>query len=81
MANIKSQKKRVLTNEKSRLANRAFKSEIKTAIKKALAAKKADDANKEQLVKAAVSLVDKGLKKGIFKENKAAREKSRLMSA
>ncbi|MDQ0568086.1 30S ribosomal protein S20 [Mycoplasma yeatsii] len=81
MANIKSQKKRVLTNEKSRLANRAFKSEIKTAIKKALAAKKADDANKDQLVKAAVSLVDKGLKKGIFKENKAAREKSRLMSA
>ncbi|EOA07427.1 MULTISPECIES: 30S ribosomal protein S20 [Mycoplasma] len=81
MANIKSQKKRVLTNEKSRLANRAFKSEIKTAIKKALAAKKANDANKEELVKAAVSLVDKGLKKGIFKDNKAAREKSRLMSA
>ncbi|MBY7704986.1 30S ribosomal protein S20 [Vibrio harveyi] len=81
MANIKSQKKRVLTNEKSRLANRAFKSEIKTAIKKALAAKKANDANKEELVKTAVSLVDKGLKKGIFKDNKAAREKSRLMSA
>ncbi|AEM68808.1 30S ribosomal protein S20 [Mycoplasma putrefaciens] len=81
MANIKSQKKRVLTNEKSRLANRAFKSEIKTAIKKALAAKKTQDASQEQLVKDAVSLVDRGYKKGIFKQNKAAREKSRLMSA
>nr|VZR96961.1 30S ribosomal protein S20 [Mycoplasma feriruminatoris] len=81
MANIKSQEKRVLTNEKSRLANKAFKSEIKTAIKKALNAKSNDDANKAELVNYAVSLVDKGLKKGIFKDNKAAREKSRLMSA
>ncbi|QVK06077.1 30S ribosomal protein S20 [Mycoplasma mycoides] len=81
MANIKSQEKRVLTNEKSRSANKAFKSEIKTAIKKALNAKSNDDANKAELVNHAVSLVDKGLKKGIFKDNKAAREKSRLMSA
>ncbi|WP_026389787.1 30S ribosomal protein S20 [[Acholeplasma] multilocale] len=81
MANIKSQKKRVLTNEKSRLANKAFKSEIKTAIKKASIAKKEEAANAAELVTTAVSLIDKGVKKGILKMNKAAREKSRLMSA
>ncbi|WP_031542842.1 30S ribosomal protein S20 [Mesoplasma photuris] len=81
MANIKSQKKRVLTNEKSRLANKAFKSEIKTAIKKATIAKNESATNANELVIAAVSLIDKGVKKGILKINKAAREKSRLMSA
>ncbi|ASZ09134.1 30S ribosomal protein S20 [Mesoplasma chauliocola] len=81
MPNIKSQKKRVLTNEKSRAANKAIKSEIKTAIKKALAAKKSEDTNTKDLINHAVSLVDKGVKKGILKPNKAAREKSRLMQA
>ena len=33
MANIKSQKKRILTNEKARLRNNAVKSELKTAIR------------------------------------------------
>ncbi|ATZ18766.1 30S ribosomal protein S20 [Williamsoniiplasma somnilux] len=81
MANIKSQKKRVLTNEKSRLANKSLKSEVKTAIKKALVAKSENATNKDELVLAAIKLVDKGVSKGIFKANKAAREKSRLMSA
>ena len=35
MANIKSQKKRNITNEKSRQRNRAIKSELKTAIRAA----------------------------------------------
>ncbi|ATZ18055.1 30S ribosomal protein S20 [Mesoplasma melaleucae] len=79
MPNIKSQKKRVLTNEKSRTANKAIKSEIRTAIKKALAAKKDESTDAKDLINHAVSLVDKGVKKGILKPNKAAREKSRLM--
>ncbi|AUF83596.1 30S ribosomal protein S20 [Mesoplasma syrphidae] len=81
MANIKSQKKRVLTNEKSRSANKAFKSEIKTAIKKVSIAKAENADNVNELITHAVSLIDKGVKKGILKMNKAAREKSRLMSA
>lgn len=81
MPNIKSQKKRVLTNEKSRAANKAIKSEIKTAIKKALAAKKDEANDAKDLINHAVSLIDKGVKKGILKPNKAAREKSRLMQA
>ncbi|ALD66450.1 30S ribosomal protein S20 [Spiroplasma cantharicola] len=79
MANIKSQEKRILTNEKSRLANKAFRSSVKTAIKKALIAKQEDSKEKEALINEAVSLLDKSVTKGIFKANKAAREKSRLM--
>ncbi|ATZ21612.1 30S ribosomal protein S20 [Mesoplasma tabanidae] len=81
MPNIKSQKKRVLTNEKSRASNKAIKSEIRTAIKKALAAKKDEATDATDLINHAVSLIDKGVKKGILKPNKAAREKSRLMQA
>lgn len=81
MANIKSQKKRVLTNEKSRIANKSLKSEVKTAIKKANLAKTEDAANKAEVVLEAIKLIDKAASKGIFKANKAIREKSRLMTA
>lgn len=65
MANIKSQEKRIITNEKSRVANKAFKSQVKTAIKKALAAKANGEADKDDLVNNAVSLVDKSVTKGV----------------
>ena len=38
MANIKSQKKRIITNEKSRMRNRAVKSELKTATRRGIVA-------------------------------------------
>ncbi|HVT75457.1 MAG TPA: 30S ribosomal protein S20, partial [Acidimicrobiales bacterium] len=38
MANIKSQKKRILTNEKARVANKAVRSELKTRTKAAVTA-------------------------------------------
>ncbi|QBQ07719.1 30S ribosomal protein S20 [Spiroplasma gladiatoris] len=79
MANIKSQKKRILTNEKSRLGNKAFRSQVKTAIKKAMVAKAENASDKEQLINSAVSLIDKSVSKSVWKQNKAAREKSRLM--
>ncbi|ARU91563.1 30S ribosomal protein S20 [Spiroplasma clarkii] len=79
MANIKSQKKRILTNEKSRIANKAFRSQVKTAIKKASIAKANDASDKDTLINSAVSLIDKSVVKGVWKANKAAREKSRLM--
>lgn len=81
MPNIKSQKKRVLTNEKSRVENKAIRSEIRNAIKKAKTAKAENAADAQAQITHAVSLIDKGLKKGILKDNKAAREKSRLMHA
>jgi small subunit ribosomal protein S20 len=68
--------KRHLQSEKRRLRNKNFKSKIATSIK-ALekSIKTAEDAGKLQEV---YSLADKGVKKGIFKANKAARIKSRM---
>ena len=43
MANIKSQKKRILTNEKRRLRNKAVKSELKTYVRKTREAVAAGD--------------------------------------
>ena len=50
MANIKSQKKRILTNEKARLRNNIVKSELKTATRKVKAAVEAQ--NQEAAVEA-----------------------------
>ena len=49
MANIKSQKKRIRTNEKARLRNNAVKSELKTATRKVKAAVEAGSAAAERL--------------------------------
>ena len=82
MANIKSAKKRVLTAEKNRERNVAFKTSIKTALKKVLELAQADD--KDALNKAiskAYQLCDKAVSKGILHKNTAARKKSRLTLA
>ena len=82
MANIKSQKKRALTNEKRRTANVSERTAVKTAIKKVVAAVKAND--KEADVKAyneANSVLDKASTSHIKKKNYVSRQKSRLAKA
>ena len=82
MANIKSAKKRVLIAEANRQRNVAFKSSIKTAVKKALAL--ATEGSKEDLASAisnVYKLCDKAVSKGILHKNTAARKKSRLVLA
>ena len=82
MANIKSAKKRVLVAQRNEERNVAFKSSIKTAVKKALALATSDD--KEALNKAlskVYQLCDKAVSKGILHKNTAARKKSRLVLA
>lgn len=82
MANIKSQKKRALTNAKANLKNNAEKSQLKTAMKKVNAAVAAKD--KEAAVKAfneANSLLDKAASSGLKHGNFVARQKSRLAKA
>ena len=82
MANIKSQKKRALTNLKRQNARTGQKSELKTAIKRVLAAVDAGD--KEAAVAAynnANKLLDKALTSRIKKDNYVARQKSRLAKA
>ncbi len=82
MANIKSAKKRVLTSEVNRLRNVAFKSTIKSAVKKVLELASGED--KDALTAAlskAYQLCDKAVSKGILHKNTAARKKSRLTLA
>lgn len=82
MANIKSAKKRVLIAEVNRQRNVAFKSTIKTAVKKALELANGED--KEALntaVSKVYQLCDKAVVKGILHKNTAARKKSRLTLA
>jgi small subunit ribosomal protein S20 len=77
VANIKSQKKRILTNEKARVANKAVRSELKTRTKAAVAA--AGSEGSADALKAAVRKLDKAAAKGVIHDNAAARRKSRLM--
>ncbi|MCR4950936.1 MAG: 30S ribosomal protein S20 [Solobacterium sp.] len=82
MANIKSQKKRALTNLKRQSARTGQKSQLKTAIKKVLEAVAAND--KEAAVSAyneANKALDKAVAANIKKDNYAARQKSRLAKA
>ena len=81
MANIKSQKKRNITNEKARMRNRAVKSELKTAtrhVKDAVAAGNGAEAYAAAL--AACRLMDKAVSKGVIHKNQAANRKSGIMA-
>ncbi len=80
MANIKSQKKRILTNEKARLRNRAVKSALKTAVKKVHAAVEAGDAAAAKAAALEASrLLDKAASKGVIHAKQAANRKSGVM--
>ena len=79
MANIKSQIKRIGTNEKARKRNASAKSAIRTASKKVRLAVAAG--NKEEavaLLKKAYSIIDKSVSDGIQHKNTAARQKAEL---
>ncbi|MBK9972720.1 MAG: 30S ribosomal protein S20 [Acidimicrobiaceae bacterium] len=77
MANIKSQKKRILTNAKRAERNKAVKSELKTRVKNAV--KAAGTEQSEEALRLAVKRLDVAAAKGIIHKNQAARRKSRLM--
>lgn len=79
MANIKSQKKRIKTNEKRRLRNKSYKSELKTLVRKtreAIAAKDPEAA--EAALRIAGRKLDKAVSKGVIHKNQAANRKSKL---
>lgn len=72
--------KRDLQNEKRRLRNRSYRASVLTSIRgleQAIAQKEATDSIQSKL-NTIYSLMDKGVKKGVFKPQKAARTKSRL---
>jgi small subunit ribosomal protein S20 len=77
VANIKSQKKRILTNAKATERNKAVKSELRTRVKNAESA--AGSADGDAALRTAVKRLDMAAAKGIIHPNAAARRKSRLM--
>jgi len=79
MANIKQQAKRNLTNEKKRLQNAAFKSSIKSSIKKfELAVQNNNIEEAKTNFNIANKKLDKSLAKGLFHKNHVSRTKSRI---
>lgn len=86
MANIKSAIKRIQINERNRLRNKSYKSAVKTLTKKYLLAVEAYAAAPDpaalddikQKYAAAVSKIDKAVKRGVYHRNNGARKKARL---
>jgi len=82
LANIKSQKKRILTNAKAAAKNKSVRSTVKTAIKKvdeAIAA--GDKAAAVESMQAATRELDRAASKGVIHKNQAANRKSGIASA
>ncbi|MEY4136397.1 MAG: hypothetical protein RL205_525 [Actinomycetota bacterium] len=78
MANIKSQKKRILTNEKARLRNKSVKSSLKTAVRKFHEAAAAGSSDAKALAADANKALDKAVSKGVIHANQAANRKSSI---
>jgi len=77
MAQIKSQIKRIGTNEKARIRNQAFRSKVRTQVKKFKAAVDAKDGALAQVELAkSISLIDQAVAKNVLHKNAASRQKS-----
>jgi len=79
VANIKSQIKRIRTNEIARLRNKDVKSALKTAVRRFREA--ADTGNREAALTAYQSAsrqLDKAVSKGVIHRNQAANKKSAM---
>ena len=81
MANTAQAKKRAKQAEKSRIRNAGQRSNLRTFVKKVIAAVNAGDKEKAQAAyKTVVPIIDSAVTKGIIHKNKASRSKSRLNS-
>ncbi len=79
MANIKSSKERIKTNEKARERNASYRSQVRTASKKVrVAVEKKDIEHVDELLKQAFRIIDKSYNAGVYKSNTVARQKSSL---
>ena len=79
MANIKSQIKRIKTNEKARQRNKSVKSSVKTAIRKFREAAEAGEKDQAvELGRDASKKLDKAASKGVIHRNQAANRKSAI---
>ena len=82
MANIKSQQKRILTNERRRLRNQSVKSALRTAVRGFREAIDAGEKEKAaELLATTNRKLDKAASKGVIHKNQAANKKSALTHA
>ena len=82
MANIKSQIKRIKTNEKARLRNKSVSSSIKTAVRKFRdAVTGGDTAVISTELRSASAALDVAVQKGVLHKNSAANKKSSMAKA
>ncbi len=82
MANIKSQEKRIKTNERRRLRNQSVKSSLRTAVRGLRDAIDSGDKDKAgELLVAANRRLDKAASAGVIHKNQAANKKSALTLA
>jgi len=78
MANIASQKKRILRSERERTENRLLTSTVKTYFRRLEAAVEEGDASKVAAEhQTLISKIDKAVQKGALHRNTGARKKSR----
>jgi small subunit ribosomal protein S20 len=79
VANIKSQIKRIRTNEKARLRNKSVKSSLKTAIRRFReAADTGDRETAQTAMRHAARQLDKAVSDGVIHANQAANKKSAM---
>ncbi len=79
MPNVKSAEKRVRTNEKRRLRNRAAKATLKTVLKRVAASAQSADAEAlKAAAQTAMRVIGKTRSKGIINRRRAARLQSRV---
>jgi len=82
MANIKSQKKRVLISREENRMNTAKRSRVKNALKKFDAAIAAGNvAEAEALLPVTMSIIDEAKSDGVYHANNASRKKARISKA
>jgi small subunit ribosomal protein S20 len=78
MTHSKQAAKRVRTSNRRRLKNRAVRSGIKSKAKSTLAA---EPAQRAEMLRESMKMIDKAAKVGVIHKNAASRKKSRLMKA
>ena len=79
MANIKSQIKRIKTNEKAHQRNKAVKSELRTHVRKFREAVESGDVQEATVaMQTASRKLDKAVAKGVIHKNQAANRKSAI---
>jgi small subunit ribosomal protein S20 len=79
VANIKSQLKRIQTNEKARVRNKSIKSSLKTAVRRFREAAAAGEKDRALgALQTASRQLDKAVSKGVIHRNQAANRKSAM---